>query len=190
MKKKILNYKYTTICSLAAPFLVILNILIMLCCIIVISVFTIREIENNGNYIPLNVTIINTKNSFALTNNIYIIYDFDFYYNNTLRNVSILCGYMDCVNIYHKYKINDTISIYKYYDEFRFNTNIYILVAFILAIPLTIVCLFILLCGIVISIIITIVGMYSVESHWIFLANFDKLIKSKSKEIPLEIQYE
>ena len=89
--------------------------------VIITNILAIKAIINNNYYDPVNVTIINIKNSsFDIPNEIYFMYNFYFYYNNTIKNTPVICKNKDCVVNYGKYKINDNIIVYLYGNEFKF----------------------------------------------------------------------
>lgn len=194
MKKLLQNYKYTLICSPLGLFLIIFIILIMILTTVIINIFAIQQLVQNANHVPFNVTLINIKNtSFDIPNEIYIKYDFYFYYTNeTIRNATILCKKNDCVNIYSKYKMKDTLILYLYDDKFKFETNISVLIVFIVMIPVTISFFAVLLCIVIIFVTASIFWICFNESSIEKELDDVKKIKSteKIKSSSLEILYE
>ena len=181
--KKILNYKYATLACLIL--FIFFAVFITSIGAIITNIFTIKGIVNNGYYNPVNVTIINIKNSsFDIPNEIYFMYNFYFYYNNTIKNISVVCRDKDCLVLYGKYKINDNIVVYPDADEFKFNTNISELVADIILIPFSIFGFIILAC---VSIGTTSAIFFKLWQRESYIDN-KRESQRQSKEYPIEIQ--
>lgn len=124
--KKILDYKYTITCSSLS---ILIVTLLILSWFVMINIFTVQQIVEYSNYIPVNVTIVHIKNStFETPNQKFIIFKFHFYYNNTLQDTAVLCDNIDCITNYNTYKINNNVILYLFKEKFQFYSNIGVLV--------------------------------------------------------------
>lgn len=143
-----------------------------------LNVFAVKGIINHVNIIDVNATIVNIKNSsLDVPNQIYFKYDFYFYHNNELRNASILCRSIDCVNKYMKYKINDNIIVYLDNNEFALNIDIYKLLTWILTIP----------SSIFVFLMLTLIVCYGIVSTTSYLCKIIVNKESKLKNVYQDI---
>lgn len=170
------NKKICNSCKMCSPLDIGFFLFIMLIALlfILINILAIIGIIVNSNYVTVNATIINIKNlSLEIPNEIYTKYLVYFYYEDQIRNATILCRTEYCINKYDKYKINDNIILYLHYGEFKFEVNVIYIINCIVIIPLSIIIFNVISCF----------AILYVNPPFLDLDNLIKIKKNKFKKI-------
>ena len=103
-----------------------------------IDIYMIIACKHETTYDVIDANIINMK---IHNNNPYVIFDYEFKYNNNIGNMTQVCPYddNDCIKKYNNYIIGQNITLYFQDKLFKFETSTGICIGTIFIIPVTII---------------------------------------------------